>query len=344
MENDVNDPSQDVARWIEEITRRSLAEQMRSLQRYNELIQRLSSGELDQDAVRQEYLRFVQEESQRYLQRLAQASMSYYNQLNEISRSYNELFFNQVLKAGHQPPHNGDAHRAPRQVEMTLLAVLGEEAAGSFVLENKRAEAAEISFMVSPFEDEGGQVRFRPPLQIRPPHFRLGPFEETEVRMSLPVLPELFEAGKTYRTTILVRGYDDLELLLNVQVEPARAVEEEFVLRPIQARPELETPSETAQVETELPPGDDLGILAGLGQSYTRKLNACGIFTFAQLGEADLEASRALLGADGLRRARLYRWQEQARLAAAGEFSRLAEFRKPRSGQNQGENGTGHES
>ena len=324
----MNDPSQDVARWIEETTRRAVSEQIHNLQRYNELIQRISRGELDQEAVRQEYLHFIQEESQRYLQQLAQASLSYYNQLVEISRTHNDLFFTQVLNAAQPGSHNGDSTKQPaRKVEMNLRAVLSEEANGSFILENKRAEEADISFMVSEFSDESGVHIFRPPLQIVPPRFRMGAFEEVEVRLKLLVLPELFESGKTYTTTILVRGYDDLELLLTVQVEPGVQESEPMILRP--ARMQQEPPGAIQQDEQT---ADDFTLLAGLGQVYAGKLRECGIYTFTQLASTNLEGYQQQLGSDGLRRARQYRWQEQARQAARGNFSRLSDFRRPTNG------------
>jgi len=324
----LNDPSQDIARWIEETTRRAVSEQIYNLQRYNELIQRISRGELDQEAVRQEYLHFIHEESQRYLQQLAQASLSYYNQLVEISRTHNDLFFTQVLNATQAGSHNGDSARLPaRKVEMNLRAVLNEEANGSFILENKRAEEADISFMVSEFSDESGAHIFRPPLQIVPPRFRMGPFEEVEVRLRLLVLPELFESGKTYITTILVRGYDDLELLLTVQVEPGVQKSELMVLRPghMQSKP-------LPAIQPDEQTADDLTMLAGLGQVYAGKLYECGIYTFTQLASTNLDDYQDRLGSDGLRRARVYRWQEQARQAARGEFSRLSDFRNPTNG------------
>jgi hypothetical protein len=89
------------------------------------------------------------------------------------------------------------------------------------VIENKRETTAEISFVVSDFVDGAGGHPFRPPLEIQPPRLTLGPHEEAEVSLRLPLLHERFRSGHDYRALVLVRGHDALELLLTVRVEAA---------------------------------------------------------------------------------------------------------------------------
>jgi predicted flap endonuclease-1-like 5' DNA nuclease len=311
----VNDASNDVARWIQEITRRALTEQVHSWQRYTDFIQRIARGELDEQSVREEYMRFSREEGLRYARQLTGLSLSYYNQLVELSRAYNEQFFNQVFKT----PASGEAgdERIAQQVEMGLRGALGGEAGGSFVLENKNAESADISFLVDEFRDEKGEHPFRPPLQIQPPRFRLGPRQEIVVHLALPLLPELFAPGHTYTTTVLVRGYEDLELLLRVKVDPP---EENGSIRikttPAQASPPVSSAATRPNTQ-------DLTSLKGLGKGYARKLRQSDIHTIADLAKADLSEHRQALGANGLRQAERFRWVEQARLVEAGDIAAL---------------------
>lgn len=241
----MNNDHEDLGRWIQEITSRSAGEQLRALQRYGDLLQRMARGELDEQAVREEYLRFTSEAAERYVRQLTTLSLSYYNALLELNRAFTDQFFNQVF--------GGPAERerpAPprRRVEIELVAPLGETASASFVVENKRLETAEISFIVSEFAGPAGTSPFRPPLQIQPPRFMLGPREERVVTLSLPLVEGLFTPGERYTATVIVRGYDDLELGLLVEAEPPPPTEPE-----VRVRPAEEPPAEESEEEAPKP-------------------------------------------------------------------------------------------
>lgn len=216
MSND----SQDLGQWLQELMTRSVAEQVRATQRYTDLMQRLSRGELNEQTVREEYMHFAREETTRYARNLASLSLSYYNALLEISRNYNDRFFEQVLGGGLNGKVDDKAHTSPpERIELELCASAGKDAASSFVIENRRTEAIDVSFIVSEFTDEQKTVSFRPPLQLQPPRFTIGPHEERVVSVRLPLLTELFSPGQLYTATVIVGGYDNLELLLKVRVE-----------------------------------------------------------------------------------------------------------------------------
>lgn len=306
----------DMGEWIRNLTTRSVQEQMRSLQRYQKLTQRIMSGELDEQTVREEYMRFAREETTRYVRGLASLSLSYYNALADLNRVFTDRFFEQVMAeeeeaaAGEQAP--------PQEAEMMLTAPLGQVAGGRFVLSNERAQPADISFLVSEFTGRSQQETFRPPLRIAPPRFRLQPQEEQEVELSLPLLSDLFAAGDVYEATVVVRGYDDL--VLKLVVAPTEAEKQEKEARP-----------EVAQPEAERPP-DDLTVLLGVGPTYAKRLQEKGINTFADLAALGDEGLQEQFDRRTWQRARRDRWCEQAALAAADDMEGLRELQAEISG------------
>ena len=210
--------------WIQDLTVRSVADQTRVLQRYNDLVQRVMRGELNDPQLREEYAHFAREESTRYASDLTRLSLSYYNALLELGRNYSDRFFDQLLRSrGPQAGagNGGEPAVQRRQVSLELQGELGQEAAAAFVIENKRDTPAEISFQVSEFVDAAGGSSFRAPLQIQPAQLSLGPQAEAAVMLRLPLWRELFDAGHRYHATVVVRGYDELELILSVRVSPA---------------------------------------------------------------------------------------------------------------------------
>jgi hypothetical protein len=213
----------DFYKRMQDLTAWSVSEQTLALQRYNDLLQRLLRGELNDPQVREDYLRFVREETTHYMNDLAQLSLGYYSALLELGRNYNDRFFEQVLRRREPETHaghRGEAADKPRQVMLDLRGAAGEEIVASFLIENKNATQAEISFVVSDCVDVTGGSPFKPPLQLFPAQFSLGPLEEVGIKIRLPLVRELFIPGHQYLVTVVVRGYDELELIIRVAVDP----------------------------------------------------------------------------------------------------------------------------
>ena len=222
MANDL----EDIGRKMQDLTARSLSAQVNAARRYTELIGRLGPGELITRAVGDDYVRFARDETARYVSNLATLSLDYYGSVIELGRAYNDRFFEQVLgnKAAASARGTDRVEEVPpRRVELEIHAPLGQEAVRSFTLENRQAETVEVSFLVSDFEGPAGTAAFRVPLEFQPPRFTLDPGEARVVTMRLSLTPPRFNAGERYTTTVVVRGYDGLELVLGVCVDSPSA-------------------------------------------------------------------------------------------------------------------------
>lgn len=220
---------QDLGRWLQDWAARGAAEQARFARRYGEFLQRLGRGDLLQPAGRDAYWRFVRDEPNRYIRGLAVLSLDYYRALFELARASSDRFFDEVLGlAGAREGHEVEERRAtavgpPQRVELHLRAPLGGEATGSFVVQNKRGQDAEIFFLASHFSGPEGREPFRPPLVFEPARFALQPGEDRVVVVRLPLDPQYFLPDQRYRATVVVHGQDSLELGLDVLVTAAPA-------------------------------------------------------------------------------------------------------------------------
>jgi len=78
--------------------------------------------------------------------------------------------------------------------------------------------------------------------------------------------------------------------------------------------------------------GDDFTKLSGIGPSISAKLNELGISTFQKLSEMDDDILRDMLEESGARmnnnKEAMDTWNEQAALAAKGDFEGLKKFQK----------------
>lgn len=73
----MNGRSEKISERIRDLTVRFGADLMRSLQRYNELLQRMAGGELDDSAAGEAYVQFVRDETERYFRNIADVSAGY---------------------------------------------------------------------------------------------------------------------------------------------------------------------------------------------------------------------------------------------------------------------------
>lgn len=247
----MSEEPQDFGKWIEDLIVSSIREQSRAVEQYSELALRVVRGELDERTVREEYIRFSRDETMRYLRALATLNLSHYSSLLKLGFAHQNRFFERVLGAA-SDKNVGVPHAAtPQRIEIEIRALVSQEVTRSFVIENKRTERTEISFLIFEFIGPSGIAPFRPPLQLKPPRFTLNPGEERIVTLTLTLLPELFIAGERYTTKIVVSGYDDMELILTVLPE-ALPVSKEVSTPPVAMETEID--GDTASVEPPLKP------------------------------------------------------------------------------------------
>ena len=205
---------------------RTVQVQARTLNHYGHLWGRFIKGEVSATSAPVDSVRFASEETARYARDLMVLSLSYYDTLLDLGRNYNDALFSRVfaeesvsdaehLTTSTATPAESGAHR----VELTVSGRAGEVAIGSFVLENKGADPTDVSFLVSDFSAVGDAENFRGHLMFSPERLTLASREERLVTVRLPLKEDHFVSGHRYSATILVRGYDNLELQLNVVVE-----------------------------------------------------------------------------------------------------------------------------
>jgi hypothetical protein len=207
---------------LQELAARSVNDQVRAAQRYRELLEQVATGELDAAAVRAQYDRLVQEQSAELARQVGELSIRFYQSILDLNRAYVDRLFDQLRVVRPPPDEDGRTAAAPPApappIELGLRGRVGETVETSFVVENKRAEAADIAFLLSEFTGGEGEP-FRVPLELDPPRFRLVGYGERAVALRLALTADLFAPGRRYRAEMLVRGNDDLVLRLVIDVD-----------------------------------------------------------------------------------------------------------------------------
>ncbi|HEY8340326.1 MAG TPA: hypothetical protein VIK95_10680 [Egibacteraceae bacterium] len=213
----------DVGDWVRRLVQRAVEDQLHAWRRSGELLRRLASGTLDAQALRDELVRFSQEESARYARAAAAIALSSSDALLELERARTDAFYDALLGV-RGPAADEPAARAAEDAavppDLVLAGVLGSEASGAFTLDNAEAEPVSVTFAVSDFVPAGGGPRFRPPPVVEPESLTLPPGGSQRVTLRVPLLADVFAVGRS-TATLRVRGRDDLDVVLAVDVAAA---------------------------------------------------------------------------------------------------------------------------
>ena len=200
---------------MRDLTVRFGADVMRSLQRYNELLQRMAGGELGDSSAVEAYAQFVRDETGRYFRNVADVSTGYYDALLELGSIYNPPFFEHAFNW--RQPRSQPSSRQRGGV-IGLGGSLGDEAVGAFRIENGSDSREEVSFVVSEFTGPPGTTPFRPPLRLQPPRFVLERFESQLVSVCLPLVAGFFVPKQRYTAVVSVRKREPFDLTIEVVV------------------------------------------------------------------------------------------------------------------------------
>jgi hypothetical protein len=189
------------------------AEALRSMQRYNELLQRLAGGELDDAAARDAYLLFLRDETERYFRNVADVSSGYYDALLELASMFSPPFFEHAVL---RPRPRFRAPSQPAAGTIELRGAMGDEVVSEFLVHNRNSRSEEVTFALSEFTGPPDVAPFRPPLRLQPPRFTLESSESQVVRVFLPLAAGLFAPNQRYTAVLTVRKRDPFDLAVHV--------------------------------------------------------------------------------------------------------------------------------
>src|SRR3954451_13244486 len=112
---------------LEELTARSLAEQVRTAQRYRDLLQQVANGDLDVTALRAEHDRLVADHQAQLMRDITELGVRYYESILDLNRSYVDRLFDQLYAAAGRAQDPGSPPAAqPSAVELRLAGRPGD--------------------------------------------------------------------------------------------------------------------------------------------------------------------------------------------------------------------------
>jgi hypothetical protein len=206
----------DVTNWFQALATYSAQQSARSMARHQQLVDRVASGEVLADRVREQGRHFVEQHAPEFLGDVMNLGLTFVGGLQQSSAALADGLYDRVLGSEPVPPLDPP-------ICVDLRGGSGVTASACIVVENTRLEPADVRCRVSDFGRRSGGDRFPAPLVIEPSRFRLAPGEQRDVDLKLALDPVNFAVETDYVATLLISGAGDHDLVVQLiaRVEPA---------------------------------------------------------------------------------------------------------------------------
>jgi hypothetical protein len=204
--------------WYQDLT--SYANQLssRAADMYKNLFERVASGEVQPNRLREVSANHLERQVPELLDRLSNLYFDLLNGLNDLRASYEEEYLSGILAAANRPGQE------PAFV-INLIAPPGEIASASLSLANTRMEPVVIRYIVTDVRRADGiGPAFRPNLTLTPDTLELQPGQEASVSLSLRLDQGEYEPQALYVGTLQIirHGEPRLEVPLRITATTER--------------------------------------------------------------------------------------------------------------------------
>ena len=211
----------DLTHWFQALATYTNEQAARALKRQQQLVERISSGEVSAAQVQQQGQRFLEAHSGEFLGEVVGLGIHFVAQMHRNSAALTDGLYDRVL--GPELHFNGNGHAPSASPEPPLCVDLrgsaGSVAAACIVVENTRTTPAQVECRASHFVPRGGGPRLGAQLEITPARFTLPPGGQAEVDLRLLLEREQFETNTGYAASLVVTGAGERDLVVQVTAQ-----------------------------------------------------------------------------------------------------------------------------
>lgn len=201
----------DVNNWFQALSTYAAEQSARAVSRHQQLVDRISTGQITSAQVQEHGRRFVESEAPRFLADVMQLGLGFVRHLQGSSASLTDGLYDRVL--GPEPVDPGPPNPP---LCVNLRGPSGSDAAACVVIENARDASTQVDCQVSQFVSLSGSDRFDAPIEITPSRFSLARGEQRDLEIRLHLDPERFKAGNDYVATLLISGAGEREQVVQL--------------------------------------------------------------------------------------------------------------------------------
>jgi hypothetical protein len=201
----------DLTNWFQALSTYAAEQSARGMARHQMLVERVASGDVPATRVQEQAQRYLETHAPAFLGEVMDLGLTFVGQLQRSSSTLTDGLYDRVLG----PDDQGSSVPDP-PVVIELRGSSGSVVSSGMVVENARAETAEVVCRTSEFAARAFGRRFRAALEIDPARFTLGPGAQRDVALRLTLDPLLFAAGADYIATLQISGAGERDLIVQL--------------------------------------------------------------------------------------------------------------------------------
>jgi hypothetical protein len=206
----------DLTNWFQVLSKYAAEQSARGIARQQQLVERIASRQITSEQMQQQGQRYLASNAPRFLGEVMDLGLTYVSELQRSSSKLAEGLYDHVLGPA------AESFAPERPLIADLRGPSGSVVTTEIVVENGRADAANVSCLLSEFSPRAGGRSFLGGAEITPARFTLAPGESRDVVLSVPLDRNLFTPGVDYFGLLRISGARDQDMVVqhNAHAEP----------------------------------------------------------------------------------------------------------------------------
>jgi hypothetical protein len=199
----------DLTNWFQTLSSYAAEQTARAIARQQQLVERIASGEITPERMQEQGRRYLQSHAPGFIGEVVELGLEFVSRMQQSSTGFTEGLYDRLLG-----PEGDGAPEAALVVD--LRGVAGSIASAEIVVENTRAEPAQIVCGVSEFVSRGGDRGSVSGAEVTPARFTLAAGETRDVTVSLPLDRALVAPDVDYFGILRIAGAGDREMVVQL--------------------------------------------------------------------------------------------------------------------------------
>lgn len=205
----------DLTNWFQTLAKYATEQSARGMARHQQLVERVAAGEITPEQMQEQGRRYLESHAPQFLGEVMDLGLTFVSSLQRSSTNLTEGLYDHVLG-----PETGEPPAPEPPLVVDLRGPSGSVVTAEIVVENTRAETAEVVCRVSEFTARGGGSSFASGAEAVPARFTVAPGESRDVTLSLPLDRASFTPGTDYFAILRIAGAGEHEMVVQLIAHP----------------------------------------------------------------------------------------------------------------------------
>lgn len=210
----------DLTNWFQTLAKYAAEQSARGVARHQQLVERVASGEITPAQMQEQSRRYLESHAAEFVGEVMDLGLTFVGRLQQSSTNLSDGLYDRVLGS-----EGGESSPPEPPLVLDLRGASGSVVTREIVVENTRAEAADVACRVSEFTQRAGGPSFATGAAVVPSRFTLAAGQSRDVTLSLPLERDSFAPGVDYFAILRISGAGEREMVVQLIAHPEQATQ-----------------------------------------------------------------------------------------------------------------------